>query len=93
MSTEPLYPFQSAAVARAAKGEQVYLGFDPGLGKSRTALEIATHRRAKRVLVICPASGRYVWESRNPQVDRHDRPHRSPDPQDLAPAEGSTASS
>jgi len=61
--TEPLYPFQADAIARAAKGEQVYLGFDPGLGKSRTALEVAKERRAKRVLVICPASGRYVWEA------------------------------
>jgi SWI/SNF-related matrix-associated actin-dependent regulator 1 of chromatin subfamily A len=61
--TEPLYTFQKQAADRAAKGEQVYLGFDPGLGKSRTALEIAQRRGAKRVLVICPASGRYVWQS------------------------------
>ena len=61
--TDPLYSFQAEAVDRAAKGEQVYLGFDPGLGKSRTALETAKRRQAKRVLVICPASGRYVWES------------------------------
>src|SRR6187455_811960 len=59
--TEPLYPFQNDAADRAAKGEAIYLGFDPGLGKSRTALETAKRRKAKRVLVICPASGRYVW--------------------------------
>ena len=61
--TDPLYTFQADAAGRAANGEQVYLGFDPGLGKSRTALETAKRRKAKRVLVICPASGRYVWEA------------------------------
>lgn len=59
---EPLYPFQKSAVVRIAKGDQVYLGFDPGLGKSRTALEAAQRRKAKRILVVCHASGRYVWE-------------------------------
>src|SRR3954464_5557894 len=62
MTQEPLYEFQADAIARIARGDQVYLGFDPGLGKSRTALEAARHRAAKRILVICPASGRYVWE-------------------------------
>jgi len=60
--TEPLYDFQNMAVSRIEKGNRVYLGFDPGLGKSRTALEAAHRRGAKRILVICPASGRYVWE-------------------------------
>jgi SWI/SNF-related matrix-associated actin-dependent regulator of chromatin subfamily A-like protein 1 len=59
---EPLYEFQRKAITRIALGEQVYLGFDPGLGKSRAALEGAYRRNAKRILVICPASGRYVWE-------------------------------
>ena len=58
----PLYPFQKSAVSRIAKGEQVYLGFDMGLGKSRTALEAARHRAARRILVVCHASGRYVWQ-------------------------------
>jgi SWI/SNF-related matrix-associated actin-dependent regulator of chromatin subfamily A-like protein 1 len=59
---EPMYAFQKSAVARIAKGDQVYLGFDPGLGKSRTALEAARYRAAKRILVICHASGLYVWQ-------------------------------
>jgi SWI/SNF-related matrix-associated actin-dependent regulator 1 of chromatin subfamily A len=62
-STELAYPFQKEAVARVAKGDQVYLGFDPGLGKSRTALDAARERKAKRILIICQASGRYVWEN------------------------------
>lgn len=59
---EPLYPYQSEAVNRIASDEQLYLGFDPGLGKSRTALEALLKRGARRILVICLASGRYVWE-------------------------------
>jgi SWI/SNF-related matrix-associated actin-dependent regulator of chromatin subfamily A-like protein 1 len=59
---EPMYPFQMDAAARILHGDQVYLGFDPGLGKSRTALAAAMGRGMKRILVICPASGRYVWE-------------------------------
>ena len=43
-------------------GQPIYLGFDPGLGKSRTALEAARGIEAKRILVTCHASGRYVWE-------------------------------
>jgi len=63
VSTDPLYPFQEAAAASAATGQQVYLGFDPGLGKSRTAIETAKRRKVRRMLVVCPASGRYVWAS------------------------------
>ena len=59
--TAPLYPFQFDAVRKITGNEPVYLGFDPGLGKSRTALEAAKLRKAKRILVVCPAIGRTVW--------------------------------
>jgi len=62
MKTDPLYGFQNTAATRIARSEQVYLGFDPGLGKSRTALQGARLRGATRILVVCHASGRYVWE-------------------------------
>jgi SWI/SNF-related matrix-associated actin-dependent regulator of chromatin subfamily A-like protein 1 len=61
--TEPLYRFQIEAAARIMLGEQIYLGFDPGLGKSRTAIEAAAARGASRTLIVCPASGRYVWRA------------------------------
>jgi len=57
-----LYPHQSNAVDRLAKGETLYLGFDPGLGKTRTVLEAARRKGVRRLLVISPASGLYVWE-------------------------------
>src|SRR6187399_1547727 len=59
----PLYRYQADAVAQLRTGAPTYLGFDPGLGKSRTALEAARVRGDKRILVIAPASGRYVWQS------------------------------
>jgi SWI/SNF-related matrix-associated actin-dependent regulator 1 of chromatin subfamily A len=61
-TNEPLYPYQQAVLGQMKAGAPIYLGFDPGLGKSRTALEAAKERGAGRVLIISPASGRYVWE-------------------------------
>ena len=60
--TDELYAYQATAVRHIAQGEAAYLGFDPGLGKSRTALEAAKARRVKRLLVAGPASSRYVWQ-------------------------------
>ncbi len=60
-TVEPLYSFQKAAIDEIVGGKQIYLGFDPGLGKSRTALEAAEKRGAVNVLITCHASGRYVW--------------------------------
>lgn len=59
---EPLYPYQQNVIPRIVAGLPIYLGFDPGLGKSRTALEAARERGADNILIISPASGRYVWE-------------------------------
>ena len=75
------HSFQKDAVGRVAKGDQVYLGFDPGLGEIRTALEAARYRAARRILVICPASGRYVWEEQTrrwSQLSGHHRQEPQP---------------
>src|SRR6187401_2719093 len=60
--TEALYQYQSAVIPQIEAGEPTYLGFDPGLGKSRTALEADKARGVTNLLIISPASGRYVWE-------------------------------
>lgn len=60
--SEPLYPHQREVIAKAAAGEPVYVAHDPGLGKSRTALEGARSRGAMSILIVAPSSGRYVWE-------------------------------
>lgn len=57
-----LYPYQGEVLPYIADGQPTYLGFDPGLGKSRTAIEGAKARGVKSLLIIAPASGRYVWE-------------------------------
>jgi SWI/SNF-related matrix-associated actin-dependent regulator 1 of chromatin subfamily A len=57
-----LYPYQQAVLGQMKAGAPTYLGFDPGLGKSRTAIEAAKARGADTVLIVSPASGRYVWQ-------------------------------
>ena len=47
---------------RLAAGTPTYLGFDMGIGKTRTFIEAVKMRNAKRVLVICPASAVLVWK-------------------------------
>ena len=58
----PLFPHQQAGALRIAEGMPTYLGFDMGIGKTRTFIEAVKLRRAKRVLVICPASAVLVWK-------------------------------
>lgn len=60
--TPDLYPHQQDAVARLTKGVPTYLGFDMGIGKSRTFIEAANARSAQRVLILCPASAILVWK-------------------------------
>lgn len=57
-----LFPHQRAAVKRIAAGVPTYLGFDMGIGKTRTFIEAAKARGATRVLVLCPASAILVWK-------------------------------
>lgn len=59
----PLFPHQEQAASRLAKRVPTYLGFDMGIGKTRTFLEAVTRNKAKRVLVICPASAIGVWKT------------------------------
>src|SRR5436190_10552430 len=61
MNVPALFPHQEKAALRMAKGEPVYLGFDMGIGKSRTFIEAANRRGARRILILCPASARLVW--------------------------------
>lgn len=40
----------------------VLLGHEPGLGKCLISLLIAAHLGARRILIVCPAVARLVWE-------------------------------
>lgn len=54
----PAYQREGAAFLAARTG--ALLADDPGLGKTRQALEAARVTR-DRILVVCPAIARYVW--------------------------------
>lgn len=56
-----LWPFQKANIDYALGRTNTLIGDQPGLGKTPTAVCFANEIRAKRVLVICPASIRLQW--------------------------------
>jgi SNF2 family DNA or RNA helicase len=58
----PLFPHQHVGATRLANRQPTYLGFDMGIGKTRTFIEAVKLRNAKRVLVICPMSAVLVWK-------------------------------
>lgn len=63
-----LYPFQIETVRKTLhfisqnESRSVYVANEMGLGKSVTSLITANTLKAKRVLIICPAVMRLVWE-------------------------------
>jgi SWI/SNF-related matrix-associated actin-dependent regulator 1 of chromatin subfamily A len=56
-----LWPFQKASVAYALHAGDCLVADEPGLGKTPIAICVANEMKAKRVLVVCPASIRYQW--------------------------------
>jgi SNF2 family DNA or RNA helicase len=62
MTAVPLFPHQTAGGLRIGAGTPTYLGFDMGIGKTRTFIEAVRLRKARRVLVLCPASALLVWK-------------------------------
>jgi SWI/SNF-related matrix-associated actin-dependent regulator 1 of chromatin subfamily A len=56
-----LWPFQKASVAYALSRKHSLIADEPGLGKTPIAITIANEMKAKRVLVVCPASIRFQW--------------------------------
>jgi SNF2 family DNA or RNA helicase len=62
--TPELYPYQDkAAIQIGHSALPVLNAFDPGLGKSRVALEVIKSRGFRRVLILCPHSVVLVWEA------------------------------
>jgi SNF2 family DNA or RNA helicase len=63
--TKP-FPHQSRATLRAARNRNHAIFFEPRLGKTKAALDyvgmLALAGRVKRVLVVCPAIARDVWD-------------------------------
>jgi SWI/SNF-related matrix-associated actin-dependent regulator 1 of chromatin subfamily A len=56
-----LMPFQKEGVELLAKSRRAMLVWDPGVGKTPTAVRAAAKTSARRVLVFCPPIGVGVW--------------------------------
>lgn len=59
-----LWGFQKADIEYALRRTNTLVGDQPGLGKTPIAICFANEIRAKRALVICPASIRLQWVKR-----------------------------
>lgn len=63
----PLYPYQAEGALFAVKAGRALIGDDMGLGKTIQAIAateiLARHFGVSKVLVICPTSLKYQWQS------------------------------
>lgn len=63
----PLYPYQAEGALFAVRAGRALIGDDMGLGKTIQAIAameiLAGHFGAAKVLVICPTSLKYQWQS------------------------------
>jgi SNF2 family DNA or RNA helicase len=63
----PLYPYQAEGALFAVRAGRALIGDDMGLGKTVQAIAateiLARHFGVSRVLVICPTSLKYQWQS------------------------------
>jgi superfamily II DNA or RNA helicase len=63
----PLYPYQAEGALFAARVGRVLIGDDMGLGKTIQAIAateiLARHFGVSKVLVVCPTSLKYQWQS------------------------------
>ena len=63
----PLYPYQAEGALFALRAGRVLIGDDMGLGKTIQAIAaaeiLARHFGISKVLVICPTSLKYQWQS------------------------------
>jgi superfamily II DNA or RNA helicase len=63
----PLYPYQAEGTLFAVRAGRALIGDDMGLGKTIQAIAaaeiLAKHFGVSRVLVVCPTSLKYQWQS------------------------------
>ncbi len=64
---EPLYPYQAEGALFAVRAGRVLIGDEMGLGKTIQAIAaaelLARHFGVAKVLVVCPTSLKYQWQS------------------------------
>lgn len=65
--TVPLYPYQAEGALFAVRAGRALIGDDMGLGKTIQAIAamelLARHFGVSKVLVVCPTSLKYQWQS------------------------------
>lgn len=66
---QELWGFQRADVAYALRRKSTLIGDQPGLGKTPVAICFANEIKAKRVLVVCPASIRLRQRKTGAEVE------------------------
>lgn len=73
----PLYPYQAEGALFAVQAGRALIGDDMGLGKTIQAIAameiLAQHFGVARVLVICPTSLKYQWQSEIARFTGRDR--------------------
>lgn len=62
------FPYQVKALKKALKRGNGAFFFDPGLGKTKPALDFMAIKEKKRVLIICPVSALGVWPD---EIEKH----------------------
>lgn len=75
--TDALMPYQAAGVVRFANALlplHRYMAWEPGLGKTATAIALADREGHDRVLVICPAHARLNWQREVLRWQKRPRP-------------------
>ena len=72
----PLYPYQAEGALFAVRAGRVLVGDEMGLGKTIQAIAaaeiLARHFGVSKVLVICPTSLKYQWQSEIARFSGHD---------------------
>lgn len=61
-----LYDYQKSGVCTIVSNPNLLLADEQGLGKTVQAIEALRHLPVRRILVLCPASLKYVWQD---QID------------------------
>lgn len=56
-----LFPYQETGARQLAGSRAHYLGDEPGLGKSAQVVTACDYARARRILIVCPASLKVNW--------------------------------
>ncbi len=62
MNCSDLLPYQLEGVDAIVANDSLYLGDDPGLGKTAQVIRACARLKPSTVLIVCPASLRKNWE-------------------------------